>query len=85
MKRFECTGIGAMKESKTGDWIAYEGKDHREVPLQLLAETGINPFAVKLLVESFKKINPEVKKVIPNPFNFIFDGVKIAIQEVNNE
>ena len=23
MKRFECTGIGAMKESKTGDWIAY--------------------------------------------------------------
>ena len=23
MKRFECTGIGAMKENKTGDWIAY--------------------------------------------------------------
>ena len=50
--------------------------------LQLLSDTGINPFAVKLLVESFKKIKPEIKKVIPNRLSFVFDKVKITIEGV---
>jgi len=54
----------------------------KKVDLQLLSDTGINPFAVKLLVESFKRIKPEIKKVIPTPLDFVWDGVRIIIEEV---
>lgn len=56
-------------------------KIYKSDVLQLLSDTGINPFAVKLLVESFKKIKWEVKKVIPTPLVFTYDGIKITLEE----
>lgn len=44
------------------------------VTLQNLSDCGLNPFAIKLLVESWKG-HPK-----PLPVSFVFDGVQITIE-----
>ncbi len=45
-----------------------------DVTLQQLNDCGLNPFAVKLLVESWKK-HPN-----PKPVTFDFNGVRITLE-----
>lgn len=46
-----------------------------KVDLQFLKEVGINPFAVKLLTESFNK----VAEATPEGVSFIFNDIRITL------
>jgi len=48
---------------------------------QLLSDTGINPFAAKLLAESWDKVKPEVKSVIPTPLIFTIGNCEITLRD----
>jgi hypothetical protein len=50
-----------------------------EVTLQNLSDCGLNPLAVKLLVESWKK-HPN-----PKPVRFVFAGVLITLEAAPKE
>ncbi len=51
---------------------------------QLLSDTGINPFAAKLLAESWDNVKPEVKSVIPNPLEFTMGNCIITLRNSQN-
>ena len=48
-----------------------------EVTEQFLNEAGINPFAVKLVAESFNK----VAEATPKGVSFCFNGVRITLEK----
>lgn len=49
-----------------------------ETTLQELSDFGLNPFAVKLLVESFKRMKHHRGA---EGVSFVFDGVKITVSD----
>lgn len=52
--------------------------DLQTVSLQDLSNAGINPFAVKLVIESYRKIVVDSGKTYD--FKFAWDGVQIEIR-----
>ena len=49
--------------------------------MQLLSDTGLNPFAAKLLAESWDKLPVETKKVLPAPLSFTIGGCEITLRD----
>ena len=49
--------------------------------MQLLSDTGLNPFAAKLLAESWDKLPVEVKKVLPTPLSFTIGSCEITLRD----
>lgn len=57
--------------------------DLQTVSLQDLHNAGINPFAVKLVIESYRKIVVDTNKT--HDFKFAWDGVQIEIKPFKPE
>jgi len=48
---------------------------------QLLLDTGLNAFGAELLAESWDRIDPKVKAVIPNPLSFRLGNCEITLRD----
>ena len=48
---------------------------------QLLHKTGLNPFAAKLLAESWDQLDHKIKAVIPNPLTFTLGNCEITLRD----
>ena len=48
---------------------------------QLLHETGLNPFGAELLAESWDRLDPKVKAVIPSPLTFTIGNCEITLRD----
>jgi hypothetical protein len=49
--------------------------------MQLLSDTGLNPFAAKLLAESWDKLPVATKSVIPAPLVFTIGNCEITLRD----
>jgi hypothetical protein len=49
--------------------------------MNLLHQTGINPFAAKLLAESWDRLDQKVKAVIPSPLIFTIGNCEIRLRD----
>jgi len=48
---------------------------------QLLSDTGLNPFGAELLAESWDRLSPKVKTVLPNPLTFTIGNCEITLRD----
>ncbi|KKM59869.1 hypothetical protein LCGC14_1547540 [marine sediment metagenome] len=55
--------------------VKYEGKDIPVAPAQLILDSGLNVFALEMLVESLTK----VPDVVPTAFAFEHRGTRIIV------
>jgi hypothetical protein len=49
--------------------------------MQMLLDTGLNASGAKLLAESYTKINPKVRAVIPRVLRFTIDRVEMTLRD----
>jgi len=47
--------------------------------MQILLDSGINVFGLKLLIESYNTLKPEIFEIMPNPLVINIDGVEITL------